>query len=313
MIVKLSKINFLNSMKKSTFIFVFFILSVLLLKAQSNIYQPFPTANAIWSEYNNFSGTILKNQYAIFGDTSINNLNFHKLYEHQIICMDSSISPTNATLIGALYEDSLKRVYFYNMATNVPCLSTNTIYKIYDFSKQNMGDTIQFGTNTIPFCYNFPYLSISNIDSVLINNSYRKRFHFAEGEVWIEGIGSIRHLLSIITPIPTCSCITELLCHKQNNIGYYQNPTFNYCFCNLGVDVQSLENEELAIYPSPANNYLNVVGKSAQTYQISAITGSIILTGTLTSINNQIDIAALSQGIYFLKIENQILKFEVEK
>jgi len=301
-------------MKKSFFFFVFFIFITQLLKAQSNIYHPFPTANAIWTEYNNFSGIITKFQYAIFGDTTINNINYHKLYQQQIICQDSSISPANATLIGGLTEDSLKRIYFYNIAYNGPCVGSNQLYKIYDFSKQSIGDTIQFDNNVVPFCYNVPFLTISNIDSVLSNNNYRKRFHFAEGEIWMEGIGSMRHLLSLITPIPTCSCITELLCHKQNEVSYYINPAYNYCFCNLGVNSKSIAaNETLFATPNPTQNNLrlNLTSPTINPYKIIDIFGRTVLLGTVTNINNQINIETLNEGFYILFVGSMVVKFEI--
>lgn len=303
-------------MKKVLLLFIFSIFSRMSIQAQSNNYHPFPTANAIWSEYNNLSGNIIKYQYGIFGDTVINNLTFHKLYQHQIICMDSSISPANSTYIGALTEDSLKRVYFFNTAYTGPCVSLNQMYKLYDFSKQNIGDTIQFDANMVPFCYNYPALTISNIDSVIVNNAYRKRFHFAEGEVWIEGIGSTRHLLSVITPFPTCSCITELLCHKQNNMQYFINPTYNYCFCNLGVAMEGMTIKKLLrISPNPSQQFI-IIEKHFEKnsyYKIYNYYGILILSGSLTKSEHTIPIETLNNGFYFLEMETEYTKFEVIK
>jgi len=94
-----------------------------------------------------------------------------------------------------------------------------------------------------------------------------------------------------------------------NELWKYKNGVLS------GQSQQILQNNTLTCFPNPAKSTLNlqVTDLKNSSYQISDITGSIILTGTLSSNNNQIDIASLSQGIYFLKVDNKVAKFVVEK
>lgn len=169
----------LSTMKRG-YLVTFLIFALTFSKAQTNVYNPFPTSNAIWTEYSNSVGTISKKQYAIFGDTIINTFAFHKIYETNLDCVDTTITTNNSSLIGAIREDGFKSIYYYPFNTGVFCQANNT-YKLYDFSKQAIGDTIKFGT-AFSDCYPYQYLTINIVDSILINGNYRKRWHFVEGE-----------------------------------------------------------------------------------------------------------------------------------
>lgn len=72
---------------------------------------------------------------------------------------------------------------------------------------------------------------------------------------------------------------------------------------------------KLICFPNPTSNLLNlqVTAPNNARYQISDLTGSIIITGTITSSNYTIDINSLKQGIYFLNVDNKVTKFEVKK
>jgi len=71
-------------MKKLLFLFAFLALTLTSARGQTNVYHPFPDSSAFWTNYwetdynNGYSG------YGIFGDTVINNLNYHKLYRHPL-------------------------------------------------------------------------------------------------------------------------------------------------------------------------------------------------------------------------------------
>lgn len=157
-------------------------------------------------------------------------------------------------------EDNLKRVYYYSFYpfNNSHCIK-NKSYKIYDFSKQTPGDTILFDTTSFPHtCYGYPYLTIKKIDSILIKGSYRKQYEFIEqGEIWVEGIGSLRGLLSPFIMQVTCSCVNALVCNLQNDSMYYYSSTYNssaynYCICNdpLSTNNISVKNK-FSIFPNP--------------------------------------------------------------
>ncbi len=243
-------------MKKSLLL-SFLILGFVTLQAQMGTYHPFPTSKSLWSQahINQYSVVTDKYQYGIFGDTVINSTTYHKLYSRNFpSCGDTSMTASNSSLIGAIMEDNFKRVYYYPFA-NLPSGSNcgaNKNYKLYDFSKQTIGDTILFDTSSTSHCYRYNYLTISAIDSILIDNKYRKQFHFAaQGDTWVEGIGSLNGLLYITFPMLTCSCIDVLTCNLQNDSTYYFSRNYNYCLC-YPLEVNEKEEKVIAeISPNP--------------------------------------------------------------
>ena len=65
---------------------------------------------------------------------------------------------------------------------------------------------------------------------------------------------------------------------------------------------------EITVYPNPAYDFITVNVRSATHYTISDIFGKTILTGIISSDNQQIDISELSCGLYFIKIANDSIK-----
>ena len=95
---------------------------------------------------------------------------------------------------------------------------------LYDFSK-NIGDTIQV---QLGICNNIykQIASITSIDTILINDKYRKVFYLnsLSGEsIWIEGIGSTNGLFYPVIPPLSCICSWNLVCYHQNNAVVFVN------------------------------------------------------------------------------------------
>lgn len=198
-------------------------------------YVPFPTANAQWniclsrSIDNSFSSPYIKSitSYFIQGDTVINDKTYHKLY--------SKSDELGTRFYGGLREED-KRIYYLSCGTGgyslqvkslsndlKDCLKQQIRYSadevlLYDFNKNRVGDSL---------ITNYP---ISYIDSVWIQNAYRKRYKIP-GDYVIEGIGSVKQgLFGYITPIPMCSYFTwEFLCFSQNGESVYINPSYSSC------------------------------------------------------------------------------------
>ena len=209
------KKSFLFSLVISAFCFT--------ANAQTNVYHPFPDSNAVWNEYTGTNSGYGYYIESIIGDTIINSIKYHKVYKHteSLTPSDTIITISNSWFIGAIREDSLKRIYFYNKYAVPCCGKTDSTYLLYDFSK-HVGDTVFF-SNNFQYGYTYPYLIVNSIDSILAYNQYRKRFNL-NGETWIEGIGSTRSLFSAILGIPTCFCTNELVCYKYRDTSYYLNP-----------------------------------------------------------------------------------------
>ena len=72
-----------------------------------------------------------------------------------------------------------------------------------------------------------------------------------------------------------------------------------------------------AVYPNPTNNVLVVETRRAtslpdQTYRITNLMGQTLMTGTITSETQQIDVSNLTQGMYFISVGDTTRKFVVQ-
>ncbi len=246
-------------MKQITLIFGLIFIISQSLKSQD--YVPFPTENVNWNVL--YAGTCAEMppdtlilRYTIRGDTMIGEIQYLKL------CLETgdTINPQIQT-IGALREYD-KKIYYIG-ETIVSDMSGGE-YLLYDFTKQ-IGDTIKHDS------YGEFYSTILDIDSVLIGNSYRKRFKvdnhwfYQNPDYIIEGIGSVKNgLLGHISEIPTCGThFWEHICFEENGIVKYLNPSFSDCFASdiLG-GVEQFEYETgFDIYPNPFINQIQIENK----------------------------------------------------
>ncbi|MBC7861668.1 MAG: T9SS type A sorting domain-containing protein [Bacteroidia bacterium] len=302
-----------SSMKKHLLLLTISFLTLKNFVAQTNVYHPFPDSNAVWHQHEHPSGGPDNHfQFGILGDTVINSLVWHKLYQEQNCIPDPVITIYNSTLVGAIREDSLKQVFFYNISYwSVPL---DSVYKLYDFSKQS-GDTIVFGPAP---AYNSPALVVDSTDSVFTYNQYRKRFYFTDinggmPEIWIEGIGSKRNLLSIIDPYPTCSCLLELFCFRQNDTSFYIKSPFLDCYdLTAGIGENEQQINSANIFPNPFSTETTVSASE------NLSNATLIIYNSLgQQVKQQKNISGqtitlhrdnLPNGIYFLQIikENKV-------
>jgi hypothetical protein len=285
------------------------LLALTALQGQTNIYQAFPKIKALWSQIHiDQYGNKSRSQYGIFpnNDTVIGLYTYHKLFSRAIPCGDTNMTISNSTLAGGLREDSLKRIYYYPFS--FPYCPGNASYKLYDFSKQTPGDTIQFDTTSSFGCYNHNFLTISSIDSVLIDNgSYRKQYHFVEGvDPWLEGFGSLGGLLSIITPQTTCLCTNKLTCYFQDDSLFYFNHTYNYCLC-YPLSINNIETPVITtIFPNPTTGKFTIETsiKEKQNIEVVDLNGRLVFSQNLTG-TTVVDVNTLNEGVYTLSIKNR--------
>ncbi len=231
------------------------------LSLKSQDYVPFPTENVNWNVF--YAGTCeeappdtLMIRYVIHGDTTINEVQYSKL------CIESGdlINP-KIQAIGGLREFE-KKIYY--IGQTIIGGGFDDEYLLYDFTKQ-IGDTIEHDN------YGVFYSVILDIDSVLIDSTYRKRFEvdnhwfFQNPDYIIEGIGSVKNgLIGHISDIPTCgSHYWEHICFRENGIVIYLNSSFNDCFpSNLLTGMEQPEYKtDLYIYPNPFKNKIQIDNK----------------------------------------------------
>ena len=105
----------------------------------------------------------------------------------------------------------------------------------------------------------------------------------------------------------------DILCIYFEGDLLYKNPHFSFCD---ETGISSLNSSEINIYPNPANDKVfieyNKSDLSAK-YCVFNYLGTEIFSGQIKNDITEIDISTLPNGVYFLRIENEIMKFVVVK
>ncbi len=79
---------------------------------------------------------------------------------------------------------------------------------------------------------------------------------------------------------------------------------------NGPLSTDDFENKHVSIYPNPTNSNINLSLNYSKdvNYELFSPLGQQLMTGTITSSNEQIDLSNLPSNIYFLKVDNQVFK-----
>jgi hypothetical protein len=276
------------------------------IKAQQ--YIPFPDSNAVWNDIHE-AQTSNYTRYGLIGDTTINLMQYHKLFK----LSDTILNSSKASYFGAIREQS-EKIYLIRSDTSFENL-------LYDFTK-NVGDTLHhLYTETIGNPAFDNYAVITSIDSTLINGSYRKVFHFNNNGnfYWIEGIGSGFGLIYAgLPPIPGYD-EWYLVCFKQNGEELYLNPLFNSCFPDItNINEIPIHDDLFNVFPNPITDVSTIYWNNSmkQTYSILTITdllGRNLKTINISKINNIIICKSdFPSGLYFVKLSDSN-KFYIKK
>ena len=136
---------------------------------------------------------------------------------------------------------------------------------LYDFTA-NLGDSLVCGYGD--------YFVVDSISIEQIGGVDRKKFWFGleydfigdpyAMETWIEGIGSDLGLL-FCGSYYFCGGYYRALCFHQNGELVWQNPEYDAC---LITDVEEIHDDELTLYPNPANNLIHINGVEAAEVQV---------------------------------------------
>lgn len=275
-------------------------------KAQTSIYHPFPDSNAVWnvnySLYwcNLFDPFNEQYSYLIDGDTTINSTTYHKIISPFI----EKTIPTCTSYVnrsgykGCIRQDTtLKQVYLIPGSNNVEEI-------LYDFSLQ-VGDTL----NGYLF-QSCPAIVVISIDSILIDNSFRKRwwvmptFLESDSSSIIEGIGFSIGLFEyscIFIDGPT----TLLTCFRQNGNTLYPNFSTTCDIITTNSNIPEL-NSTFSFYPNPFHSTATFNSNTLKAkLKIYNTFGKIERIETIISHSITINRNGLSDGIYFYQLVNE--------
>lgn len=277
-------------------------LSVFSAKSQTFVYHPFPESNATWninmSQGMCFMGGFSSEDYSITfsGDTIIENLAYQKLTSPFV----QSNFTGGCTQInfpgyqGAIRQDVTNKKVYY-----VPP-SQLTEQLLYDFTME-VGDTVKGYLES----FNYPLDIVTEIDSVLVGDNYRKRWFINPCyEIYlIEGIGSTFGLLK-----PSLGCATDmdyysLTCFNQNGQSLYPDPSAE---CQLITSTNDIDakSDAVLVFPNPSNGSFTVEFYrpiDILEVRLSDMIGNIVFQ-TQISNQNKINIANLPSGAYILTI-----------
>ena len=288
--------------------------------AQSTNYIQFPDSNAVWNQYHQSNCTGLtiyidEDELFLSGDTTINGLNYHKLYNNykskEADCLSLNIYHSSQPIFnvraGAIREDTAKRIFYYDYYNMQE-------YLLYNFNL-TIGDTIP-----ISYIHNdsAQKIFVSAIDSIFDGLNFRKRFILSDSignfcfnnySSIIEGIGHTWGLLNGIDINTFEPGLKLLRCFIQDGAVRYQDSTALIFSSNpecslLPVYELNLINE-ISIYPNPFSTETTFIISDTYNNSLLNIFDSYGKLIRVEQINNSIfnfNREDLSAGIYFYQI-----------
>lgn len=249
------------------------------------------------------SFTIITENIKFEGDTTIENTDYKKVRRS----IDEFQEIWEA--YGFIRETPEKRVYFRPD-------SSEQDYLLYDFNSE-LNDIIEvygisgYGNNNWLTPMNF---FISEIDSILIGNQYRKQLHLnpvfgdtlpEASEFWIEGIGSKSGILHWNAAL-TGGDSHQLLCHWQNDTLIFQNPLFSSCYYVWTNKNEIVNDKQVNIYPNPMSQFAkieinNYDLNSVYILEVFDLQGKKVFEDKLGE-DFTLDLKNFNSGIYIFKI-----------
>ncbi len=238
--------------------------------------------------YPTFSPNTSSYALRIDGDTIIDDQGY------KLICRSSDLLSWQVTN-QYLREDQEGKVYLKTIEQPEVVL--------YDFSLVE-GEQFMVNDNCT--------LEVVEVSDITLNNgSVRKRLKLERAgnpnwgfDYWIEGIGSVRGLLTHFDAL----CITDynegLLCHYQNaELVFPENPTA--CFITSTNTI--LSESRLRLYPNPVGEslFINAENGGGRPHEVWLYdtTGRVVLQEWVTRFPARISVHHLPAGTFYVRVE----------
>ncbi|MCD4664348.1 MAG: T9SS type A sorting domain-containing protein, partial [Bacteroidales bacterium] len=155
-------------------------------------------------------------------------------------------------------------------------------------------------------------MKVIDIDSILINDDYRKQFHFEPvnwpfWDTWVEGIGSMGQGIIYSGWYNTSPWYT-LLCYKQNDIVYYMHPDYTACYYPY-VSVDETPVDKLKVFYNNKTKCVDIKNNGANSptcFELYTVFGQRIFHEPITG-NAQINLSkyGLADGLYIYSVKNK--------
>ena len=279
--------------------------------AQAQQYIPFPAKDARWKQHIEYfyeepkpHGSSITKQYKIERDTIIKSKTYHLLsFSEWQRTYDATKTETwskyTQLYIGALREDSSKKVWFYDFKTGKDNL-------LYDFNQQE-------GLLKKTFLNNSDENQVVGIDSILLNGKHYRRLGIADkyGHTFepftyiIEGIGNINGLFTEIARQPEER--TRLTCFSVNGEIIFRLNDSTDCSLVTSIIESKIEKINFNIYPNPSNGQFTIQTQSIfpESYIcVRDVLGRIVHQEKLQFPNQNINISSQPIGLYFVELRD---------
>ena len=271
---------------------------------QTSVYHPMPESDAVWSVYQaigtpdpNWCTVIYNYPIVISGDTTIQS-NVYKRLETPYY-LDSSVGNNCQGISAPVYHGAFrqdipnKQVFYVGQSDTVETL-------LYDFNLQ-VGDTIVGSLSLLPVDH-----IITSMDSVLVGNSFRKRWTINETPFYsiIEGVGSTFGLLPSFGGFFTHEPYFEVTCFQEGGTMMYpESPTSCLTITDVATEPQKAS---LHLYPNPTTSTINIQlpennGKATRT-RIYDMTGRLVHQQPF---NPNMDVGYLDRGTYIVVVKTE--------
>jgi hypothetical protein len=250
--------------------------------------------------------SILDRKFRFEGDTIIENKRYTKVYRQSCY---SEAECSNLYYYAAVREDTIaEKIYCIQVDDGIERL-------LADFAVKAGDEVTVYDYWFSPANPQGRRLQIENVDSILIDNQYRKRVNIEyHGRVshdsWVEGFGSI--IFGLFFPysesIPDATPAPAFLCLHIADILIYQNdwlPRENTCYYRVSYGgIQEHKYTNFTVYPTLVDDKLYVEKKeNSCSYKIINIQGTIVKSGVLSE--EYILVSNFVSGIYYITFYNE--------
>jgi hypothetical protein len=194
---------------------------------------------------------------------------------------------------GALRDDIAEQKVFY-----VPADSSME-FLVYDFGV-TVGETVTVYQEFAGQTPGMETLTISSIDSVLIDGSYRKRIYAGSGPYY-EGIGGHQGLFHELWP-NVSNYYHELECMSEDNTILY--PTDGSGPCSLVSGIEEISSSSVTVAPNPSSaSFIVKAGTELERIAVVDLLGRTVYETRSNGREVEVDPGQLPAGVYFLKID----------
>lgn len=296
---------------------------------KAHTWEKLPMENTAWVHF--FRSAYDDSTYyqiGINGDTVINAVHYHKVYD-----CDRLGFPISGHCIGGIRQDNEGKCYFISLdpgggslgasmgALAFVLVEQDVEFVIYDFALSECdafpydGDSYLSGV----------YYEVFQIDEIEINGSVRRVLWFDDDceqtphwykPRWIEGVGSNFGLLYSLQLEPTLMGVQYRLVEiLQDGEKVYTAPEF------VGIDYTSVSenaspNETVRLYPNPftESGTLDFGQLNADELTIMTLDGRIVRKENVKGMSSfNIEKRDLDSGLYFYRLSGENLKTVVGK